>query len=312
MQKRNLSDALVALTVLVCSAVLFAALALALQGHVFQPGGRLIRVLFPDATGIQVSSQVKFGGAPAGTVSGIRILTLEERQQSKNPANLVEVTLSINPALPAFPENVKASISADTLLSDKFVLLAGGSADAAALTEEPIQGTPPTTFDALLREVGDALVALRKIVGDSDGDTHVLFGRIRTFLDDIEKLTAGLNPIVTDAGTFVAEARALLAENRAPISQTVAQLDRASLAIENLANRGNNLIRNNESNLNTTFRDMKIISGNLKVTTVYARDLLQSLLARPQQLIWGPGRRPNEIPSRTEILGPLRAPPENQ
>jgi ABC-type transporter Mla subunit MlaD len=40
------------------------------------------------------------------------------------------VLIAINPGVPPLPSDVVASIAADTLLSDKFVLLSGGSSQA--------------------------------------------------------------------------------------------------------------------------------------------------------------------------------------
>ncbi len=67
-------------------------------------------------TGVRVSSEVKYAGAPAGTVLSLRMLTKEERLASGDPANVVQLTLGLRPGVPELPSDVNASVAADTLL----------------------------------------------------------------------------------------------------------------------------------------------------------------------------------------------------
>ena len=62
-----------------------------LNGRSMLPGAQSVRVRFHDMTGIKLSSQVRYAGAPAGTVSAVRILTAAEhaarRVAMKNAAD---------------------------------------------------------------------------------------------------------------------------------------------------------------------------------------------------------------------------------
>lgn len=123
--KKKSSDAWIALSVIACSIVLFFALSFGLGGRVFVSEGRPVLVRSYDITGIKVSSQVKFAGAPAGSVTGIRVLTAAER--AADPGNVLELTLRIAGEVPPMPtRTAQVSIAADTLLSDKFVLIQDG------------------------------------------------------------------------------------------------------------------------------------------------------------------------------------------
>jgi len=103
MKNRNFGDWAIALTVVACSVVLFLALALALSGTMLGKPGRALRVNFHDVMGITPGAQVKYGGAMAGKVAGIRMLTLQERTATGDPLNNVEVTLALNDNVPPLP-----------------------------------------------------------------------------------------------------------------------------------------------------------------------------------------------------------------
>ena len=73
--KKNASDYLVALSVIVCSLVLLAALTYALGGWRPSNRGHTLEVDFVDVTGVKLHSDVRYAGAHAGTVTNIRPAT---------------------------------------------------------------------------------------------------------------------------------------------------------------------------------------------------------------------------------------------
>jgi ABC-type transporter Mla subunit MlaD len=325
MRNKNFNDWAVALIVIACSVMLFLALAFALSGKTLGQPARPLRVNFHDTTGINLGSQVKFAGAIAGKVSSIRMLAAEERATFGDPLNAVQVLLTINPGVPPLPSDVSASIAADTLLSDKFVLLSGGSSNAAPLPADAVlQGISPTTFDKLTREMDGAIEGLRGMLKGTKGETGDIFERIRVLLtetqallsaakpvlQDAQSLLTDAKPVLQDAKVLAADAKQLIADNRAPISQAILQLDKSAGALEKLATSGNNLVANNEKKLNALISDFKVSSENLKVTSTYAKILVRSLSQRPSQLIWGTSRPPL-LPSEQQILQSSKALPAN-
>ena len=78
--KRNLSDYLVALSVIACSIVLLAALTIALSGYRLKKPARTLQIDYEDVTGIKVHSEVRYAGAPAGRVIAMRHLSAAERE----------------------------------------------------------------------------------------------------------------------------------------------------------------------------------------------------------------------------------------
>jgi ABC-type transporter Mla subunit MlaD len=316
MKNKNLNDWAVALAVTACSILLFLALAFALSGRSLGKPSRLLRVNFHDVTGVSLGSQVRYAGAVAGRVSGIRMLAAQERNESGDPLNAVQVILALNSNVPPIPADATASVAADTLLSDKFILLSGGSALTPSLEANAVlQGISPTTFDKLTRSLDTTLEALLGTLSHTKQGAGNFVDQIRSLLtntqslvidakpllQDVKSLLDDARPVVEDAKTLAADARQLVAENRDPISRTITRLEKSAGAFEGVATNANRLILNNEKKLASTISDFNVTSQNLKITSTYTRILIRSLAQRPSQLIWG-NRRPPVLPSREEIL----------
>ena len=325
MKNRNFNDWVVAAIVIACSAVLFGALAIALSGAMLGKPSRTLRVNFPDVTGINPGARVKYAGAVAGSVAAIRMLSAEERSASGDPRNAVEVTLGLNRGVPGLPADVTVSIAADTLLSDKFILIAGGSPQGKPLSENAVvQGIAPTSFDKLARDADEVMESLRGMLGGSQGEIDSLLGSVRTLLTELRSVVsdakvviAEARPVVGEAGALMTDGRRLLADNREPITRTLAKLEAAGARLEaagaefeELAGSAKQLVADNQKNLTATLSDFRTTSENLKVTSTYAKILIQSLSKRPSQLIWG-ASKPPPLPSEQEILRTTRPLPAN-
>jgi ABC-type transporter Mla subunit MlaD len=316
MKNKNLNDWAVALAVIACSILLFLALAFALSGTSLGKPSRVLRVNFHDITGVSLGSQVRYAGAIAGRVSGIRMLTAQERNESGDPLNAVQVVLALNSNVPPIPSDAAASIAADTLLSDKFILLSGGSAEMPPLGADAVlQGISPTTFDELTRSLDTSLEALRGMIGGTKGEAGNILGQLRGLLTDTQSLVTDAKPLLQDAKSLLSDAkpvledakvlttdtRQLIAENRAPLTRAITQLDKSAGAFAEVATDAHRLILNNEKKVSSAISDFSVTSQNLKITSTYTRILIRSLTQRPSQLIWGT-RKPPTLPSKEEIL----------
>ncbi len=98
--------------------------------------------------------------------------------------------------------------------------------------------------------------------------------------------------LINNADQFIASGRSLIDTNKDAINRMIAQLSAAADSLDELAKRANKLVKDNEGNITSTARDAKETLNELKAAAVSARALADSLRARPQQLIWGPGRPP--------------------
>ncbi len=318
MKTKNFSDWAVALAVIACSAILFAALAFALSGTVLMKPGREVKANFHDVTGIGESSLVKYAGAKAGTVTRIRMLSAEERIASGDPLNAVQVTIGLDKRVPELPADIKVSLAADTLLSDKFVLLSGGSATAQPLPKAAVlQGITPTSFDKLARDLDGTLEGLRSMLGGNENATGDLFKSVRTILDELQSLIGDAKPaladiksLASDAKALASDARGLISDNKEGINRTIAHLDQATITLDLVAKRTNDLLANNEKNLTSSLADLKVTSQNLKVTSTYTKIFTKSLNLRPSQLLWGNKQTPL-LPSEESILRSMKPVPAN-
>lgn len=301
MKNKNLGDWAIALTVVTCSAVLLIALLFALTGSGFTKPSRIVLVNFHDVTGVSVSAAVKYAGAKAGKVAMIRMLSPEERLATGDPLNAVQVTLALNKNVPPLPDDIKASVAADTLLSDKFILLSGGSPQSEVLANGAVlQGITPTTFDKLARDVDSAIEGIRGLMGGTQGETKDVFERLRLVLENTQGLLDEAKPVVTDARALAADARQLIAENKVPVTRAVKSLDQAAVSISQLSAKGNSLLTNNEKKINASIASLLVSIENLKVTSTYTKIFSRNLALKPSQIIWG--GRPPILPTETEIL----------
>ncbi len=152
--KRNLSDYIVALSVVACSIILLAALTIALSGYRLKKPKRTLQINYEDVTGIKVHSEVRYAGAPAGRVIAMRHLTAKEREASSNKKDAVRVTISLDEGVPPLPTDITATLSSDTMLAPKFVALSAGTpggntlANNAAIEGHPAYGLEQITAAA--------------------------------------------------------------------------------------------------------------------------------------------------------------------
>ena len=98
--KKNLSDYLVALSVIACSIVLLAALTFALSGYRLKKPTRTLQIQYEDVTGIKIHSEVRYAGAPAGRVIAMRHLTPAERAKLSNKKDAVIITVELDNGIP--------------------------------------------------------------------------------------------------------------------------------------------------------------------------------------------------------------------
>lgn len=324
MKKKNFSDWAVAVVVIICSVILLLALGFALSGTMFGAPNRTLRANFHDVIGINISANVKYAGALAGRVIQIRMLSQKERIDSGDPRNAVQVVLALNSNVPELPQDITVGVAADTLLSDKLIVIGGGTPTAPPLPDDAVvQGISPVSFDKLVRNVDGAVDGLTKLMsGSGVNGSQDLFARLHALLTSVEALfneakpmvhDAGVvladagtlmkdaQPVVKDVGSLVTETRQLIADNKAPITQTVATLNRAVGSLDQIATRGVRFLDTHEKGIATTLSDFRVTMENLKIAGTYARFLTRSLSLRPQQLLWG-NRRAPELPSEESIL----------
>src|ERR1044071_6990491 len=208
--KKNLSDFLVALSVIGCSVVLLGALTFALSGYRLRKPTRTLQIKYEDVTGVKVHSEVRYAGAPAGRVIAMRHLTADERAKSPNKKDAVIITIELDADIPPLPSDVTATLSADSLLAPKFVALSAGTpggktlANNSSIEGHPAYGIEQITAAAgplfdnankLLDNLNETVTGVKGNLGDFLPKLSPLVDTVQTDLDQLQNVVKGLDSV---------------------------------------------------------------------------------------------------------------------
>jgi ABC-type transporter Mla subunit MlaD len=281
--KRNLSDYLVALSVIACSVVLLGALTFALSGYRLRKPTRTLQIKYEDVTGVKVHSEVRYAGAPAGRVIAMRHLTADERAKSTNKKDAVMITIELDADIPPLPADVTATLSADSLLAPKFVALSAGTPGGKTLANNAaIEGHPAYGIEQITAAAGP------------------LFENANKLLDNLNLTVADLK---SDLGDFmpklgpIADSLKIDLDN---LQNVVKNLDTAATGADTFLGTAGTFISTTDKSLQEQMKELHVILLNLKVVTTHAKALVQSLAEKPNRVIFS-GKSPKLTPE-AEIL----------
>jgi ABC-type transporter Mla subunit MlaD len=281
--KKNLSDYLVALSVIVCSIVLLAALTFALSGYRLRKPTRTLQIKYEDVTGIKVHSEVRYAGAPAGRVIAVRHLTPSERTKSSNNRDAVIVTVELDEGIPPLPVDVSATLSADTLLAPKFVALSAGTPGGKTLSNRAsIEGHPAYGIEQITAAAGP-------------------------LFDNANRLLDNLNVTVTDLkgnlGNFMPKISPLLDSLKIDVDQlqsAVKGLGDVETQAGTLLNTATSFVGTTDKSLQEQLKQLHVTLLNLKVITTHAKALVDTLSEKPNRLIFS--GKANKLTPEEEII----------
>lgn len=267
--KKNFSDYLVALSVIACSVVLLAALTIALSGYRLKKPARTLQIAYEDVTGIKVHSEVRYAGAPAGRVIAMRHFTATERAKSTNKRDAVLVTVALDEKIPPLPVDIRATLSADTLLAPKFVALSAGTPGGKTLANNAtIEGHPAYGIEQITAAAGPLFDNANKLLDNLNVTVTDLKGNLDDFMpkvaplldsakvdfDELQKVVKGLNDVEAQAGTVLETA--------------------------------NNFLGNTDKQLQEQLKQLHVTLLNLKVISTHAKALVEALGEKPNRLIF--------------------------
>jgi ABC-type transporter Mla subunit MlaD len=281
--KRNFSDYLVALSVIGCSVVLLAALTFALSGYRLKKPARSLQINYEDVTGIKVNSEVRYAGAAAGRVIGMRQLTANERQALPNKRDAVRVTVGLIEGIPPLPSDITATLSSDTLLSPKFVALSAGTPGGETLANNAtIEGHPAYGIEQITAAAGP-------------------------LIDNANKLIDNLNVTVTslkkDLGDFMPKLGPLADSLKVDVDNlqnVVKNLDSVSKSADKVLTAADTFIGATDKQLQEQLKQLHVSLLNLKVVTTYAKELVETLAQKPNRVIFS--GKPATLTPESEIL----------
>lgn len=315
MKAQDRSNYLIGAGVILCSAILLGAMTFALTGYSWRGSGRHIWIEFHDATGIKLHSPVKYAGKNAGTVSEIRYLTAEERLKAKDVNNAVSAKVLLNRDVPPLLEGVMVSLSAETLLGEKFIALTPGDPKARPLPDGAvIQGGVTASIDAVAGAAKDAMDKVNDILAKLKTDYPSLVPRLADLLNQGNSILGQGSNLVNNADATILNANSAVTQLKSDYADFVPKLsavfaqaqsiatnaDQAVLKVSSLIDRVDGVVKTNEGDLAKLLEELRVASQNLKVITTYAKVITATLAEKPSSLIWG--RKTKTLPKEKAIL----------
>jgi ABC-type transporter Mla subunit MlaD len=285
--KRNLSDYVVAISVILCSLVLLGALTVALSGYRLKKPKRTLQINYEDVTGIKVNSEVRYAGAPAGRVIAMRHLTAKEREASPNKMDAVRVTVSLDEGIPPLPTDVTATLSSDTLLAPKFVALSAGTPGGTTLADNAaIEGHPAYGLEQITAAAGPLFENANKLLDNLNATVTGLKG-------DLDQFTPKLGPL--------ADSLKIDVDN---LQNVITNLEGVAKGADKLFGTADTFISATDKQLREQLKQLHVVLLNLKVVTTHAKALVETLAEKPNRLIFS--GKPATLTPESEILKSLK------
>jgi ABC-type transporter Mla subunit MlaD len=281
--KRNLSDYIVAISVIVCSLVLLGALTVALSGYRLKKPTRTLQINYEDVTGVKLNSEVRYAGAPAGRGVAMRHLTAKEREASPNKKDAVRVTVSLDERIPPLPIDVAATLSSDTLLSPKFVALSAGTPGGKTLANNAaIEGHPAYGLEQITAAAGPLFENANKLLDN----LNVTVTHLKT---DLDQFTPKLGPLADSLKVDV--------DN---LQNVVKNLDTLAKGADTVLGTADTFISTTDKQLQEQMKQLHVVLLNLKVVTTHAKALVETLAEKPNRIIFS--GKPAKLTPESEIL----------
>jgi ABC-type transporter Mla subunit MlaD len=288
--KRNFSDYLVAISVILCSLVLLAALTFALSGYRLKKPTRTLQINYEDVTGIKINSEVRYAGAPAGRVIAMRHLTAKEREASANKKDAVRVTVSLDEEIPPLPTDVIATLSSDTMLSPKFVALSAGTPGGETLANNAaIEGHPAYGLEQITAAAGPLFENANKLLDNLNGTVTGLKGNLDQFMPKLGPLADSLKMDLDN------------------LQNVITNLDGVAKGADKVFGTADTFISATDKQLQEQLKQLHVVLLNLKVVTTHAKALVESLAEKPNRIIFS--GKPAKLTPESEILKSNRALP---
>jgi ABC-type transporter Mla subunit MlaD len=288
--KRNLSDYVVAVSVIVCSAILLVALTVALSGFRLKKPARTLQIDFEDVTGVKLHSEVRYAGASAGRVIGIRHLSREQRAAAENKRNAVRVTVSLADEIPPLPADVMATLSSDTLLAPMFVALSAGTPGGETLPNNAtIEGHQAAGIQQIAAAAGPLVDNANKLIDNLNATVTNLDGTVTTVRGDLGEFLPKISPLLDTAKTDLEE-----------LQRIIKGLDDTERNANAVFENAGKFVGNTDKQLQDQMKELRVILLNLKVVSTHAKAITESLGEKPNRIIFsGKG---NKLTPEAEIL----------
>jgi ABC-type transporter Mla subunit MlaD len=288
--KKNLSDYFVALSVILCSVVLLAALTIALTGFRLKKPTRTLQIDFEDVTGVKLHSEVRYAGAPAGRVIAMRHLTREQRETGENKRKAVRVTVNLAEEIPPLPADVIATLSSDTLLSPMFVALSAGTPGGETLANNAvIDGHTAYGIQQIAAAAGPLIDNANKLIDSLQGTVGNLDGTITSVKNDLGQVLPKVSLALDVAKVDLEE-----------LQRIIKGLDEVEKKASGLIDSAGKFVGNTDKQLQDQLKELRVILLNLKVVSTHAKALTETLAEKPNRIIFS--GKTQKLTPESEIL----------
>jgi ABC-type transporter Mla subunit MlaD len=288
--KRNLSDYVVALSVIICSAILLGALTIALTGFRFKKPSRTLQIDFEDVTGVKLHSEVRYAGAPAGRVIAMQHLSREQRASATNKRDAVRVTISLLDEIPPLPADVIATLSSDTMLSPMFVALSAGTPGGETLANNAtIEGHPAAGIAQLLSAAGPLIDNANKLIDSLNATAGNLNTTVTSVRNNLDDFMPKISPVLDTAKTDLEE-----------LQRIIKGLDDVEKNANAVFENAGKFVGNTDKQLQEQMKELHVILLNLKVVSTHAKALTETLAEKPSRLIFS--GKTQKLTPESEIL----------
>ena len=285
--KRNLSDYVVAISVILCSLVLLGALTVALSGYRLKKPKRTLQINYEDVTGIKVNSEVRYAGAPAGRVIAMRHLTAKEREASPKRTDAVRVTVGLDEGIPPLPTDVTATLSSDTMLAPKFVALSAGTPGGTTLADNAaIEGHPAYGLEQITAAAGPLFDNANKLFDNLNVTVTGLRGNLDQFMPKLGPLADSLKMDLDN------------------LQNVITNFEGVAKGADKLFGTADTFISKTDKQLQEQLKQLHVVLLNLKVVTTHAKALVETLAEKPNRLIFS--GKPATLTPESEILKSLK------
>ena len=281
--KKNVSDYVVALSVVVCSAILLAALTMALTGFRLNKPTRTLQIDFEDVTGVKLHSEVRYAGALAGRVIAMHHLTREQREAGENKRKAVRVTVSLLEEIPPLPADVIATLSSETMLSPSFVALSAGTPGGETLANNAIiDGHPAYGIPQIAAAAGPLIDNANKLIDSLNVTAGNLNNTVTSVRTNFEDFLPKISPMLDTAKTDLEELQGIIKGLDVVEKNANDVLKNANGVFENAGK----FVGSTDKQLQEQMKELRVILLNLKVVSTHAKALVDTLAEKPNRLIF--------------------------
>ena len=255
--KESRINAIIALSTVVAAVVMLAALSMAIGKWSLSQHSHELIIKFPNASGIQANSEVRYAGAPAGRVKLVRLIPRQAQTVDSftKRYNCVEVVAEVDPSI-EIGEDVSTTIKQDGLgISAKYILLTPGmDHDSKALADDAVlQGATPYDLTDLMQPAGEALAEAKQLLTN--------LGPVLNRVDSLsESLQNTLPPLMSHADKIMVDGDSVIANFNTP---------------------------EGKQRLNELIANLRVATENLKVVSYNAKALTATLAQKPWRVFWG-------------------------